>query len=253
MRAACPAAWLTSLARTVRLAVYTMARAGSAADLPACAEPADAEPAPAAFTAPGACAGAGAAMAPCAVEDELPAPAEQPAARTTIRPAAVVIQAADRGRTRARPGRMAICRFIGAFMPLRRGARNPGSVRQITASHRPHPDSEGVPGRSVDQAPIGQNPRSQTRPLDQTPASRSVSVMPGPWPSRMNHSVPNACRNASSGMDRKYDCSLIWLACARMARRLWSTCGETSTAAVITDSGLPKSGRPATSGSSYPA
>ena len=46
----------------------------------------------------------------------------------------------------------------------------------------------------------------------QSPASRSVSVMPGPWPSRMNHSVPNACSKASCGRARKKDCSLIWLA-----------------------------------------
>ena len=51
-------------------------------------------------------------------------------------------------------------------------------------------------------------------------ASRSVSVMPGPCPVRMNHSVPNAVRKNSSGMPRKNDCSLIWLAWARMARRL---------------------------------
>jgi CheY-like chemotaxis protein len=51
-------------------------------------------------------------------------------------------------------------------------------------------------------------------------ASRSVSVMPGPCPVRMNHSVPNAMRKNSSGMPRKNDCSLIWLAWARMARRL---------------------------------
>ena len=63
--------------------------------------------------------------------------------------------------------------------------------------------------------------------------------MPGPWPSRMNHSVPNATANCSSGMARKNDCSLIWLACARIARRLASRYGVTSTAAVITDSGWP--------------
>jgi hypothetical protein len=62
----------------------------------------------------------------------------------------------------------------------------------------------------------------QRVPLAHRPASRSVSVMPGPWPSRMNHSVPNPYRNASSGMARKKDASLIWLACARMARRLSS-------------------------------
>ena len=44
--------------------------------------------------------------------------------------------------------------------------------------------------------------------------------MPGPWPSRMNHSVPNVARNASSGRATKNECSLIWLACARMAWRL---------------------------------
>src|SRR5216684_3317837 len=40
-------------------------------------------------------------------------------------------------------------------------------------------------------------------------------------------------------MARKNDCSLIWLAWARMARRLYSRYGVTSTAAVITDSGMP--------------
>jgi len=43
------------------------------------------------------------------------------------------------------------------------------------------------------------------------------SVMPGAAPRWMNHSVPNACVNASGGIDRNHDVSEIWLAWATMA------------------------------------
>lgn len=42
-----------------------------------------------------------------------------------------------------------------------------------------------------------------------SPAIRSVSVMPGPCPSRMYHSVPNEYANASSGIVSQKDCSPI--------------------------------------------
>ena len=41
-------------------------------------------------------------------------------------------------------------------------------------------------------------------------------------PTRMYHSVPHTAAKASGGMERKNDVSVIWLAWASMARRLWS-------------------------------
>jgi len=57
----------------------------------------------------------------------------------------------------------------------------------------------------------------------------------------MNHSQPNASRNASAGICRKKDSPLIWLACAAIAARFSPTKSRTSTVVVISAAGDPMS------------
>jgi hypothetical protein len=62
-------------------------------------------------------------------------------------------------------------------------------------------------------ARTGPAPRPPAQPPagPYSPAIRSVSVIPGPCPTRMNHSVPKANANASSGIASMNMSSLIWL------------------------------------------
>ncbi len=88
-----------------------------------------------------------------------------------------------------------------------RGARGARRAREARARRR----TRGVtpPGRP------GGGPH-------QVPKSQ-VSSVRGASPRRMNHSWPKASRNASGGSWRKNESSGIWLACACIAPRFWST------------------------------
>src|SRR5690606_15255088 len=84
-------------------------------------------------------------------------------------------------------------------------------------------------------------------------ASRSVAMgAPGGRgrPEAMYHSVPNAVAKRSGGIFRKNESAGIWLAWATIAARFRSTTAPTSTAWVMSSSGLPKSSPTSTSRSS---